>query len=53
MSSGSEEVETIEPDQLILGRRVSRARVIAAGLSYDDIDGLIKEAQQEVAPLIR
>jgi hypothetical protein len=40
----------IEPDELIPGRRASRARVIAAGLSDDDIDGLIKQAQKEVEP---
>jgi hypothetical protein len=41
-------VETIEPDQLIPGRRASRTRVIAAGLTDDDINRLIKQAQQEV-----
>jgi hypothetical protein len=41
---------TIEPDELIPGRRASRARVIAAGLTDDDIDRLIKQAQQEVEP---
>src|SRR5271157_2936276 len=40
---------TIEPNQeLIPGRRESRARVVAAGLSDDDIDRLIKRAQHEV-----
>jgi hypothetical protein len=29
---------TIEPDELIAGRRASRARVIAAGLTDDDIE---------------
>ena len=43
---------TIEPDELIPGRRACRARVIAAGLTDDDIDRLIKEAQKEVEPLI-
>jgi hypothetical protein len=42
----------IEPDELIPGRRASRARVIAAGLSDDDIDRLIKRAQKEVEPLL-
>jgi hypothetical protein len=42
---------TIEPE-LIPGRRSSRARVIAAGLSDDDIDQLIKQAQKEVEPLL-
>ena len=41
---------TIEPDELIPGRRASRARVIAAGLTDDDIDRLIKQAQREVEP---
>jgi hypothetical protein len=41
---------TIEPDEMIPGRREARARVIAAGLSDDDIDRLIKQAQQEVEP---
>ena len=40
----------IEPDELVPGRRASRARVIAAGLSDDDIDRLIKQAQKEVEP---
>ena len=44
---------TIEPDELIPGRRASRARVIAAGLSDDDIDRLIKRAQKEVEPRAR
>jgi hypothetical protein len=42
---------TIEPDELIPGRRASRARVIAAGPTDDDIDRLIKQAQKEVEPL--
>jgi hypothetical protein len=41
---------TIEPDELIPGRRASRARVIAAGLTDEDIDQLIKQAQREVEP---
>jgi hypothetical protein len=43
---------TIDPDELIPGRRQARARVIAAGLSDDDIDRLIKLAQKEVEPLL-
>jgi hypothetical protein len=39
---------TIEPDELIPGRRASRSHVIAAGLTNDDIDRLIKPAQEEV-----
>jgi len=42
---------TIEPE-LIPGRRESRARVIAAGWSDDEIDHLIKQAQHEVEPLL-
>ncbi len=41
---------TIQPDELIPGRREARLRVIAAGLSDDDIDRLIKQAQQEAEP---
>jgi hypothetical protein len=47
MSSDSEVI-----DELIPGRRASRARVIAASLSHDDIDHQIKQAQKEVEPLI-
>lgn len=43
---------TIEADELIPGRRASRARVIAAGLTDDDIDRMIKQAQREVEPLL-
>lgn len=42
---------TIEPgEELIPGRRESRARVVAAGLTDDDIDRLIKQAQRDVEP---
>jgi len=44
---------TIQPDELIPGRREARARVIAAGLTDDDIDRLIDEARNEAQPLIR
>jgi hypothetical protein len=44
---------TIRPDELIPGRREARLRVIAAGLSDDDIDRLIDEARTEAQPLIR
>ena len=40
----------IEPNQLIPGRRAARARVIAAGLTDDDLDRMIKQAQREVEP---
>jgi hypothetical protein len=36
--------------ELIPGRREARARVIAAGLTDDDIDKLIEQARQEVEP---
>ena len=42
---------TIEPE-LIPGRRESRKLVIAAGLTDEDIDRLIKRAQHEVEPLL-
>ncbi len=38
---------TIEPDEFIPGRREARLRVIAAGLTDDDIDRLIEEARAE------
>ena len=41
----------IEPDDwLTKARQESRRLVIAAGLSDDDIDRLIKRAQKEVEP---
>ena len=43
---------TIEPDELIPGRRACRARVIAAGLNDDDIDRLIDEARTEAQLLL-
>lgn len=43
---------TIDPVDLIPGRRVARVRVTAAGLSDGDIDRLIKRAQKEVEPLL-
>ena len=44
---------TIEPEQEIIpGRRSSRARVVAAGLTDDDIDRLIKQAQKDVEPML-
>ncbi len=43
---------TIEPndDWLAAARRFSRQKVIEAGWSDEDIDRLIKQAQQEVEP---
>jgi hypothetical protein len=45
---------TIEPDGdwLAEARRFSRQKVIEAGWSDDEIDRLIKQAQQEVEPLL-
>lgn len=43
---------TIAPEELLPGRRASRAHVITSGLSDEDIDRLIKQAQQEVEPMI-
>jgi hypothetical protein len=41
----------IAPEQeWIPGRRESHARVVVAGLTDDDIDRLIKQAQREVEP---
>ena len=42
---------TIEPEWLP-GRRESRKLVIAAGLTDDDIDAFIKQAQRDVEPLL-
>jgi hypothetical protein len=51
ISSDERVTLTIEPEQeLIPGRRESRARVVAAGLSDADIDRLIKQAQHEAEP---
>ncbi len=50
---GSDERLTVtiaREDELIPGGRASRARVVAAGLTDDDIDRLIKAAQKEVEP---
>lgn len=44
---------TIQQDELLPGRREARLRVIAAGLSDEDIDRLIEEARTEAQPLIR
>lgn len=42
---------TIEPDDwLTKARQASRRLVIAAGLSDQDIDRMIKQAQKEVEP---
>jgi hypothetical protein len=43
---------TIEPDELIPGRREGRARVVVAGLNNADIDRLTKQVQKEVEPLL-
>ena len=44
---------TLEPDQeLIPGRKEARARVVAAGLTDDDIDRLIEGAREAVQPYL-
>lgn len=51
ISSDERVTLTIERGQeLIPGRRQSRARVVAAGLADDDIDRLVKQAQKDVEP---
>lgn len=53
ISSDERVTLTIEPErELIPGRRESRARVVASGLTDEDIDRLIKQAQHEVEPRI-
>ncbi|MGB8841390.1 MAG: hypothetical protein WCC64_09965 [Aliidongia sp.] len=43
----------VEPDDWIQkARQASRPLVVAAGLSDEDIDQLIKQAQEEVAPYL-
>jgi hypothetical protein len=42
----------IEPDELIPGRPEARARVVAAGLTDEDIDRLINEARTGAQPLL-
>ncbi len=43
---------TIDPEQdsFFLGRKESRARVVAAGLTDEDVERLIEEAREEVQP---
>jgi hypothetical protein len=43
---------TFDPEQdlLFLGRKESRARVVAAGLTDEDIERLIEEAREDVQP---
>lgn len=53
---GPNEPVTITIDleaELIPGRRESRARIVAAGLTDDDIDRMIDEARNEVQPLLK
>ncbi|MFN0317257.1 MAG: hypothetical protein ACKVQA_19725 [Burkholderiales bacterium] len=51
ISSDERVTLTIEPEpEVIPGRRESRARVVAAGLTDEDIDRLVKKAQKEVEP---
>ncbi len=53
MSQRTEVIETTVGEvaaELAPGRREARLRVIAAGLSDEDIDWLIKQAQYEAEP---
>lgn len=51
ISSDERVTLTIEPGgELIPGRRESRVRVVAAGITDEDIDSLVKRAQKEVEP---
>jgi hypothetical protein len=51
ISSDERVTLTIEPQrESIPGRRESRARLVAAGLTDEDIDRLIKQAQRDVEP---
>ncbi len=51
ISSDERVTLTIVPgEELLPGRRESRARVVAAGLTDDDIDRLIKQVQKDVEP---
>ncbi len=44
-------IVAVEPDDWIAeARRYAHPKVVAAGLSDDDIDKLIKRAQEEVEP---
>jgi hypothetical protein len=52
LSSDDRVTITIEPVELIPGRREARARVVAAGLTDDDIDRLIEKARTEAQPLL-
>jgi hypothetical protein len=48
---GSDEKVTLTIErELFPGRRESRKLVVAAGLSDEDIDRLIEQAREEVAP---
>ena len=49
ISSDEKVMITIEPE-LFPGRRESRRLVVAAGLTDEDIDRLIEQAREEVAP---
>ena len=49
IASDEKVILTIERE-IIPGRRASRTRVVAAGLTDDDIDRLIKQAQKDVEP---
>lgn len=51
ISSDERVTISIEPtEEIIPGRRASRARVVAAGLTDADLDRLIKQAQRDIEP---
>jgi len=51
ISSDERVTLTIEAErEIIPGRRETRARVVVAGLTDEDIDRLIKQAQKEIEP---
>lgn len=51
ISSDERVTISIEPtEEIIPGRRASRARVVAAGLTDVDLDRLIKQAQRDIEP---
>ena len=56
VAPGQRVTVTIEPDEpddwITKARKFARPKVIAEGWSDDDINRLIKQAQQEVEPLL-
>lgn len=48
--SSNERVTLTIECEIIPGRRKAQARVVAAGLTDEDIDRLVKQAQRDVEP---